>query len=58
MQTIYPRSLPLFGEELTLGKTEIFHDTRVDNKQKKEWAKLFLLTTDLTQAEIAVKIEI
>ena len=29
----------------------------LDNKQKKEWAKLLFLTTDLTQAEIAVKIE-
>ena len=28
----------------------------LDNKQKKEWAKLLFLTTDLTQAEIAVKI--
>ena len=33
-------------------KTEIFMAQELDNKQKKEWAKLLFLTTDLTQAEM------
>ena len=45
------------AEALPLGcKTEIFMAQELDNKQKKEWAKLLFLTTDFTQAEIAAKV--